>query len=150
MPFDVERLLRLWTDALPEDDDAAAAAFRELYTDPVTVNGTPLAVADLVVRARAVQSTFHPLEREVVSVVDGGDRVAVAFRMGGPQVGTWTTSAGPVPPTGRGVVLRVVDVLTLAGDGRIADIVMVADELGALLAVDAVRLRTPAAAVAGG
>ena len=30
MPFDVQRLLRLWTDPLPVDDGAAAAAFREI------------------------------------------------------------------------------------------------------------------------
>jgi ketosteroid isomerase-like protein len=143
MAFDVERLLRLWSDSLPEDDAAAADAFRELYTDPVTVNGTPIGVADLVDRARAVQHTFDPVRREVLSVVEEGDRVAVAFRMGGPQVGTWTTSAGPVPATGREFWLRVIDVLTLA-DGRITDIVMVADELGVLVALDAVRLRTGA------
>ena len=148
MAFDVERLLRLWSDSLPEDDAAAADAFRELYTDPVTVNGTPIGVADLVDRARAVQHTFDPVRREVLSVVEEGDRVAVAFRMGGPQVGTWTTSAGPVPATGREFWLRVIDVLTLA-DGRITDIVMVADELGVLVALDAVRLRTGADAVAG-
>ena len=148
MAFDVERLLRLWSDSLAEDDAAAADAFRELYTDPVTVNGTPVGVADLVVRARAVQHTFDPVRREVLSVVEQGDRVAVAFRMGGPQVGTWTTSAGPVPATGRELWLRVVDVLTLA-DGRITDIVMVADELGVLVALDAVRLRTGADVVTG-
>ena len=148
MAFDVERLLRLWSDSLPGDDAAAADAFRELYTDPVTVNGTPIGVADLVARARAVQHTFDPVRREVLSVVEEGDRVAVAFRMGGPQVGTWTTSAGPVPATGQEFWLRVIDVLTLA-DGRITDIVMVADELGVLVALDAVRLRTGADAVAG-
>ena len=148
MAFDVERLLRLWSDSLPEDDAAAADAFRELYTDPVTVNGTPIGVADLVARARAVQHTFDPVRREVLSVVEEGDRVAVAFRMGGPQVGTWTTSAGPVPATGQEFWLRVIDVLTLA-DGRITDIVMVADELGVLVALDAVRLRTPSHAGTG-
>jgi ketosteroid isomerase-like protein len=136
--FDVERLLRLWTD-LPEDDAAAAGAFRELYTDPVTVNGTPLTAADLVARARAVRATFEPLEREVVAVVEQDDRVAVAFRMGGRQVGELATSAGPLPPTGRELTLRVVDVLTLTG-GRISRIEMVADELGALVSVGAVRL----------
>ena len=148
MAFDVERLLRLWSDSLPEDDDGAADAFRELYTDPVTVNGTPIGMADLVDRARAVQHTFDPVRREVLSVVEEGDRVAVAFRMGGRQVGTWTTSAGPVPATGREFWLRVIDVLTLA-DGRITDIVMVADELGVLVALDAVRLRSPADAGTG-
>src|SRR3712207_3614278 len=148
MAFDVERLLRLWSEPLPVDDGAAAAAFRELYADPVTVNGARVSTADLVDRARAVQHTFAAVRREVLSVVEEGDRVAVAFRMGGRQVGTWTTSAGPVPATGRELWLRVVDVLTLA-DGRITDIVMVADELGVLVALDAVRLRTAADAVTG-
>ena len=105
MTFDVERLLQLWTDPLPVDDSAAAAAFRQLYADPVTVNGTPMAPADFVARARAVQNAFAPVRREVLSVVDGGDRIAVAFRMGGRQVGTWTTSAGPLPA--RVVLCRV-------------------------------------------
>ena len=148
MAFDVERLLRLWTDPLPEDDGAAAEAFRELYTDPVTVNGAQVSAADMVARARAVQGVFADVEREVLEVADAGDRVAVAFRMGGPQVGTWTTSAGPMPASGQEFWLRVIDVLTLA-DGRITDIVMVADELGVLVALDAVRLRTGADAVAG-
>ena len=148
MPLDVERLLQLWSDPLPVDDDAAAAAFREMYADPVTVNGTPLPAAALVDRARAVQRTFVPVRREVLSVVEQGDRVAVAFRMGGPHVGPWTTAAGPVPATGRELWLRVIDVLTVV-DGRITDIVMVADELGVLVGLDAVRLRFPADARTG-
>lgn len=148
MAFDVERLLRLWSDPLPGDDAAAADAFRELYADPVTVNGVPIGAADLVARARAVQHTFDPVRREVLSVVEQGDRVAVAFRMGGRQVGTWTTSAGPLPASGQEFWLRVVDVLTLAG-GRITDIVMVADELGVLVALDAVRMRAAADAGTG-
>jgi ketosteroid isomerase-like protein len=137
--FDVERLLRLWTEPLPADDDAAAEAFRALYTDPVTINGTPLGAAALVARAREVQAAFEDLEREVLAVADAGERVAVAFRMGGRQVGTLTTSAGPLPPTGQVLRLRVIDLLTLA-DGRISEIVMVADELGALAGVGAVRI----------
>ena len=141
VPFDVDRLLRLWSEPLP-DGGAAEEAFRAVYTDPVTVNGTPLTAADLVTRARAVQGTFEQVERRVVSVVEEGDRVAVAFRMGGRQVGPFATSAGPLPPTGRQLELRVIDVLTLT-DGRISDIWMVADELGALAGLDAVRLVTP-------
>jgi hypothetical protein len=47
MPFDVQRPLRLWTDPLP-DDAAATAAFREVYTDLVTVNGASLTATALV------------------------------------------------------------------------------------------------------
>jgi ketosteroid isomerase-like protein len=141
MAFDVDRLLRLWTEPLP-DGPAAEEAFRAVYTDPVTINGAALGAADLVARARSLQAAFADAERQVVSVVEAGDRVVVAFRMGGRHVGPLPTSAGPLPATGRHVQLRVVDVLTLTG-GRIAGIFMVADELGALAAVDAVRLVPP-------
>jgi hypothetical protein len=55
------------------------------------------------------------------------------------QVGKLATSAGPLPPTGRVVDLRVIDVLTIT-EGRISAIWMVADELAALAAGGAVRL----------
>ena len=57
----------------------------------------------------------------------------------GRQVGPLVTSAGQLAATGRVVTLRVIDILTVA-DGLITDVVMVADELGALAGVDAVRL----------
>src|SRR4051794_40538842 len=139
MAFDVDRLLRLWTDPLPDDDADAAAAFRELYTDPVSVNGASLTAADLVARARALQAVFEAPEREVLEVVEGDGQVAVAFGMGGRQVGTLSTAAGPLAATGQHLQLRVIDVLTLTG-GRVSAITMVADELGALASVGAVRL----------
>jgi hypothetical protein len=46
------------------------------------------------------------------------------------------------------VELRVIDVLTIT-EGRNSDIWMVADELGALVAVNAVRLSPPGAAADG-
>ena len=46
MRFDVDALLRLWSEPLPASDEEAAAAFRERYTDPVTVNGAELTAAD--------------------------------------------------------------------------------------------------------
>jgi predicted ester cyclase len=141
MAFDVERLLRLWTD-LPADDGAAAAAFREVYADPVVINGAPMDVAGLVARARALGAAFDGMEREVLDVVDDGAKTAVAFRLRGRHVGPLGTAAGPVPATGRLMDLRVIDVLTIT-DGRISSIWMVADELGALVAVDAVRLSSP-------
>src|SRR6266511_694063 len=39
----VERLLRLWTEPLPLPAEAVAA-FREAYTDPVSVNGVDMSV----------------------------------------------------------------------------------------------------------
>jgi hypothetical protein len=142
MPFDVQRLLRLWTDPLPADDGAAAAAFRELYSDPVTVNGTSLTAADLVARARAMQAALERPEREVLDVVEAGASVALAFRLAGRQVGPLETPAGRVPPTGQWVDVRIIDILTLT-DGRISGIWMVADWLTALAAAGAVRVSAP-------
>jgi hypothetical protein len=138
MSFDVERLLRLWTDPLPEGT-AAVAAFREVYTDPVTVNGAALTAADLVLRARAMQAALERPERAVVSVVEDGPSVAVAFRLAGRQIGALETPAGRVPPTGEWTELRIIDILTLS-EGRISDIWMVADWLAALAATGAVQL----------
>jgi hypothetical protein len=139
MPFEIQRLLRLWTDPLPEDDEAAAAAFRELYSDPVTVNGISVTAAELVARARVMQAALERPEREVLSVVDAGAAVAVAFRLAGRQVGPLETPVGRVPTTGQRVDLRIIDVLSLT-DGRISSIWMVADWLTALAAAGAVHV----------
>ncbi len=139
MAFDVDRLLRLWTDPLPADDASAAAAFAELYTDPVTVNGVPLPASDLVGRARVLQGALERPEREVLAVADAGDSVAIAFRLAGRQVGPLDTPAGRLPPTGQWIDIRIIDVLTLS-DGRVREIRMVADWVPALAAAGAVRI----------
>ena len=141
MAFDIEALLDLWTE-LPADPAAAADAFRTLYTDPVLVNETLLTAGDLVVRARALSQTFDLIRREVLDVCHSDDKVAVAFRLSGRQVGPLTTAAGVLAPTGQEIALRVIDILTLT-DGRISQITMVADELAGLVAVGAARLVEP-------
>ena len=139
MAFDVDRLLRLWTDPLPADDASAAAAVGELYTDPVTVNGTPLPVSDLVGRVRVLQGALERPERDVLAVADAGDSVAVAFRLAGRQIGPLDTPAGRLPPTGQWIDVRIIDILTLS-DGRVTEIRMVADWLPALAAAGALRI----------
>lgn len=51
------RLLPLWTQPVDSRDDAEAA-FREVYADPVVVNGIKMPVAELAGRARALQRAF--------------------------------------------------------------------------------------------
>jgi uncharacterized protein YndB with AHSA1/START domain len=151
VPFDVERLLRLWIDPLPEDDDAATDAFRQLYADPVTVNGAPLTAADMVARARAMQGALEQPERDVLAVVDARDTVAVAFRLGGRHVGPLDTPVGRLPATGVRIDLRVVDILSFT-DGRISEIWMVGDWLTPLADAGLVEVLTKPAAerTAGG
>ena len=138
MNFDVTGLLDLWTKP-PASADAALAAFRQWYTDPVIVNGTPMTATEMMTRAMALGRTFPDLQREVLDVVDAGDKVVIAFRMGGRQAGPMQTAAGVLSPTEKTITLRVIDILTLQ-NGRIAEIIMVADELAGLAAADAIRL----------
>jgi len=128
--FDVDALLDLWTRSR-NDPTEAVAAFRQLYTDPVEVNGVPVTAEGLVQRAVALQHAFAEVHREVLQVCDAGATVAVAFRLRGRHVGPLGTSAGVLSPTGEQISLRIIDILTLT-DGRISSITMVADELGAL------------------
>jgi predicted ester cyclase len=136
--FDVEALMDVWMQP-PIDTADAVQAFRRLYHDPVVVNGSPITAEDLVARARALQSTFENMHREILDVCDAGSKVAIAFRLGGRQVGPLNTSIGVLQPTGQEISLRVIDILTLV-DGRISSIAMVSDELAVLAAVGAVAL----------
>jgi predicted ester cyclase len=134
----VPRLFRLW-QAVPSSDEAARAAFLELYTDPVRINGADVPVDELLLRARRVGSALEGLSSEVLSVVSAQGRTAVAFRMHGRHVGELDTPLGPVSGTGEAVSMQVIDVLTLR-EGLISEIWMVADQLGLLARLGAVEL----------
>jgi hypothetical protein len=136
----VDRLMDLWSRPLPDDDAAALAAFRGLYTDPVEVNGATLSLAGMLGRARAIQGAYSGMDRVVLDRVEVPGKLVVAFRMLGTHTGPLPTPLGTVPPTGGPVDLRVIDVLTLTDDGRIRGIVMVGDELGNLVRLGAVAL----------
>jgi predicted ester cyclase len=136
--FDIAALLDLWSGTVVAGPEAEAS-FREVYADPVVVNGVEVPVSALVERAVRLQDTFETLGREVLDVADCGGKVAVAFRLSGRQVGPLSTSAGVVPPTGQHLSMRVIDILTLT-EGRISSLWMTADELGALTGVGAVRV----------
>jgi predicted ester cyclase len=126
----VDRLLALWVEPVAEQPDALDR-FAEVYADPITVNGTPMPLAALVERAGLVRRTYVDLAMEEVHRLADGDRRVVAFVMHGRHAGPLTTLLGDVAPTGREVRIRVTDILTVA-DGRVADIWMIADEVGLL------------------
>jgi predicted ester cyclase len=134
----LERLLDLWRRPVVAGPDAEAA-FREVYADPVTVNGAPMSVADLVQRARMLQDAFTDLRMEVVHDYELPNRIVVAFFMHGRHTGPFVTAVGTLAPTGKPVTQRVTDILTLT-DGRISDIWVIADELGVLQQLGTVRL----------
>ena len=134
------RLFAVWLDP-PSDDAAGVAAFRALYTDPVEVNGTPFTAAEMLARARALHGAYSGLHHELLDVVVAPGRLVVAFLMRGTHTGPLPTALGTVVPTGREVAIRTIDVLTVV-DGRIAAVCVVGDELGTLLHLGAVQLRT--------
>ena len=133
----VDRLLDLWLNP-PPDDATALAAFRALYADPVDINDAAVSATDLLARARTLHQAYEGLRHEVLDVVTAPGRIVVAFRMLGTHTGPLPTPVGTVAPTGRPVSIRTIDVLTVVDD-RIARVIVVGDELGALLALGAVR-----------
>lgn len=133
----VPRLMRLWDDV--PTDDGAEAAFRELYTDPVTVNGTPLGIADLVARARITAGALADRSTEILSQVTTAEATTVAFRIHARHVGPLPTPLGEIPGTGAQLHLQVIDILHLRV-GRIHTVWMVGDYLGALGATGAIGL----------
>jgi ketosteroid isomerase-like protein len=137
----VERLMRAWT-ALPEDDDAALAAFTSLYVSPVPINGTPFTTAEILARARMLHAAFSDLRHELIDVVEAPGRLVVAFRLRGRHTGTYATPLGPLGPTGRDFSVRTIDVLSLGDDGRVTEVVVQADDLGLLSALGALPIPT--------
>jgi ketosteroid isomerase-like protein len=134
----VEGLLRLWTEPLPPPAEAVAA-FREAYTDPVSVNGVDMSVAALVERARAAQRAFADLRMELIEEIEAPGRVVLVFWQRGRHVGPLEMPLGEISPTGREVEVRVIDVLSIT-DGRISGIQVVPDNLGLAMQLGAVRL----------
>ena len=135
----LERALSLWSQPVPDDDGEALARFRLVYADPVDVNGATTPLIELVHRARALQAAFDGLHHEVDREVDGGDHVAFTFRIGGRHLGPLETPLGTVPPTGRRLEVRGMDVFELCF-GRVHALWAVSDQLGLLQQAGAVAL----------
>jgi predicted ester cyclase len=134
----LERLRLLWTQPIDAHGDAAAA-FREVYADPVMVNGAQVPVTALVERARALQRAFDRLQMHILDTVETPDRVVIAFLLRGRHVGSFASPLGTVAPTHRDIEARTIDVLTITG-GIISALWVVSDDLGLLRQLDAVKL----------
>ena len=136
--IDTDQLMGLWADP-PADDATALAALRALYTDPVQINGTMMTALDLLARVRGMQRAYSGLRHELVERVDAPGRLVIAFRLRGTHTGPLATPFGELAATGRTFEVRVIDVLTVT-DGRVSAVTMVADELGQLTSLGALRL----------
>lgn len=123
---------------MPLEGDVRGA-FLELYTDPVRINGVELSIDQLTVRARAMAGALTERTTEVLSIVEQDGKLAVAFQITATHSGSLASPLGDVPPTGKRVTTRVIDVLQLE-NGRIRELWMVADTIGQLLQLGAVQL----------
>lgn len=129
--------MRLWDD-LPAGPAALEAAFREVYADPLVVNGERRTLPELVAMASGMRSVFADTaggRRGRRDARPGCCRVPAARTARGPA----PTPLGTVPPTGRTVDLKIIDILTIT-DGLIGAVQMVADNLDLLLQLGAVTL----------
>jgi len=136
----VETLMSLWNN--PPDGSVAEAAFRQVYADPVLLNGTPTTVAALVIMAETMHEALTEQSREVLDTVVAGDKVVVAFVVRGRHAGELPTRIGAVAPTGEEVEMTAIDILTLNQDGLITEVRAVSDELGLLSRMKGVEVRT--------
>ncbi|MEV6494827.1 ester cyclase [Actinoplanes sp. NPDC051633] len=134
----VQRLLSLWTEPVPAGAEGEAR-FATCYAEQLTVNGVPFGRADLVARARALQASYSGIRCELLEEVETPDRLVIGFVMHVRQTGPLTTPLGVLEPTGRSAAVRTIDILAVR-DGLITDITVVADELGLLTQLEAVRL----------
>lgn len=132
------RLLPLWTQPVDSRADAEAA-FREVYADPVAVNGVEMPIVELVGRARALQQAFDRLSMHILDTVETPDRVVIAFLMHGRHVGPFMSPLGTVAPTQRDIEVRTIDVLVVRA-GVVFAIWVVSDDLGLLRQLDAAKL----------
>jgi hypothetical protein len=123
----VDRALALWDgDAAAQDD--ALDRFREVYADPLRVNGTVVPVSDMVDRARGIREAFADRRTVLHDVVEGDGFVAFAFDIHARHVGRWVGVSALVEPSGREVVLHGMDVIHLDAEGRAREIWAVNDQ----------------------
>lgn len=134
----LDRLLAAWANP-PAEGDEAVRAFREVYADPVRLNGAEVPVTTLVQRGRALHAAFAELRFEVLDRVETADRIAVVLRHRARHVAPLRTPLGDVAPTGRVVEVLSIDVVEVAGD-RVAGLWVVGDDLGRLLQLGALAL----------
>lgn len=137
----ISRALGLWGTDVPAGD-AGLEAFREVYTDPIDVNGesTPLQV--LVDRARMMRSAFVPMRHEVLEQFEAPGRLAFAFRIIGRHVGPIATPLGTIEASGADVEIAGMDIFVIDEEAdRVRAVWALADYLGLLIQASAVALK---------
>lgn len=134
----VTRAMALWRHPVP-DGDAGLTAFRDVYTDPVIVNGTETELAVLVERARMLQGAIADIAPLIDALVVTPERRAFAFRITGRHAGSLVTPLGSVPATDRPLEVAGMDIFEVDEDAdRVTRIWAIADYAGLLASLDVV------------
>jgi predicted ester cyclase len=123
----VEQALTLWDEGVAEREDAVDR-FGAVYTDPVVVNGVPTSLKDLTARAAGMAAAFADRRTTVHDVVEGDGFLAFAFEIRARHVGAWVGLAATVPPSGREVTMRGMDIFHVDDAGRVARLWAVNDQ----------------------
>lgn len=104
-----ELIERVWNGGRTDE-------LERFYADPFDHGGRQDTVAGLREWHAAEAATWADAAYEVVSLVAGGDQVAVRWRARARQVGQW----GPVPPTGRSITWDGVHLFVISADRIVA------------------------------
>jgi hypothetical protein len=133
----VDRLLRLWTEPVPETGDAIAA-FGAVYADPVSINGVDVPLVGLVDRARTAAG-IRGSQRGDHRRGRGAEPARCGLLAARPSRRPARPPLGEIAPTGRHVEVRTIDVLSISAD-RISAVQVVPDNLGLAMQLGAVAL----------
>ena len=129
----LERALRLWCEPLPEGD-AAVAAFRAVYSDPLDVNGESTALQAVVDRARMLQGAFEGMRHHIKERFAAPGREAFAFQLTGRHVGPLETPLGAIAATGRELTLDGMDIFVVDEEAQlVTGVWAIADLLDVLI-----------------
>jgi hypothetical protein len=138
----VDRALRLWSEPLPEGDDAMAV-FRTVYTDPLDVNGESTALQVVVDRARMLQRALDGTVHHIKEQFEAPGRQAFAFRITGRHVGPLQTRLGEIAATGRELTLDGMDIFVVDDEAeRVTGVWAIADFLDLLMQAGAIERAT--------
>ena len=115
----VDRALAL-SDGNAAAQEDAVDRFREVYADPLTVNGAVVPLSGMVGRARSMGEAFTDRRTVVHEVVEGDGTLAFAFEIHARHTGPWPTHDGrTVEPTGQPIVVQGLDIFRLDDTGRV-------------------------------
>jgi hypothetical protein len=114
--------------------DDGVERFRDVYADPVRVNGQLTDVRVLAARARMLQQAIEGAHHELHEIVITPGRRAFAFTISGRHTGALSSPVGEIAATDADLSVTGLDIFTVdEATQQVTEIWAVADWLGPLL-----------------